>query len=179
MPELLSPFVPAPRWLPAHPGVRFSETPAGLNLRDGPTRYLVIRAAISAIGPGLPTFRWALGEPWSRLTDEEAGRVAAEVVRRIGPDPSAPVGHLPVCLLGVWTDTTGRPWSRLELYETRSGARRCIDHGAGGWEVRLGNYRRGAKTGEAGRAAADAYAISQGAILIEQIRPLERVHVTP
>lgn len=184
MHELISPLAPLYPWLfkaldlhwdrlGSRSGfvIHYREPPEleELDLSHGVTRYAVLRAAIHEIGPGLPTFRWALGEPWSRLADEQAGRVAAEVIRRIGPDPSRPQAKLPVCLLGVWTDSAGSPWSRLQRYEDKPGGRVCIDRGEDGWEVRMGTYGRGPEIGPAGRAAADAYAIGQGAILVEQI----------
>lgn len=69
-----------------------------IDLRDLQTRVIVLHALANA-GHSRP---WALGSIWSPLTDEQAGRVCAEIVRAVGENPSKPVGVVPVCVLGKW-----------------------------------------------------------------------------
>lgn len=66
-----------------------------LALSHGPTRYAVLRAIADA-GHARP---WAIGAPWSPLTDEQAGRATAAILRAVGEDPSKPAGVVPVCVL--------------------------------------------------------------------------------
>jgi len=188
MPELLSPFAPVHDWLARALGigwdgsrlaapkfaVHFCEPPEReeLDLRDGITRYAVLRAAADVVSRYYVS--WALGLPFGRLTDDRAGRAAAEIIRRIGPDPEHPQADLPHCIIGVWTNshTGSGEWARLAFcgdLGLGAGSRICIDRGSAGWTVRLGDHPSGPDGGTAGRLLADAYAMSHGAILLEQI----------
>ena len=119
--ELLSPFAPLWPWLvpnresripgflyrifpddcrplgPADIGTPSERLIDGIDLRDLAIRAVVLRA-LAAHGHARP---WALGEGWSDLTAEQAGRVVAEMVRRVGADPAKPVGVIPVAVLGA------------------------------------------------------------------------------
>lgn len=73
-----------------------------VDLRHGQVRYALLRAMEDAGH----TCAWALGMPWTPLTDEQAGRLVAEMIRRLGPGaevPRVPREPLPVAVLGrVW-----------------------------------------------------------------------------
>lgn len=75
-----------------------------VDLRHGQVRYALLRAMEDAGH----TCAWALGLPWTTLTDEQAGRLVAEMIRRLGPGaevPKVPRAPLPVAVLGrVWYD---------------------------------------------------------------------------
>jgi hypothetical protein len=73
-----------------------------VDLRHGQVRYALLRAMEDAGH----ICAWALGVPWTPLTDEQAGRLVAEMIRRLGPGaevPKVPRAPLPVSVLGrVW-----------------------------------------------------------------------------
>ena len=93
---MISPFAPLYPWLIAacngyawtsnesYPDAVEPTPETLIDLRHGPTRYAVLRA-LAAAGHSRP---WALGAPWSSLTDEQAGRVTAAILRAIGADPT-------------------------------------------------------------------------------------------
>lgn len=145
-----------------------NETP-DLDLRHGPTRYAILRALADA-GHSRP---WALGAPWSLLTDEQAGRATAEIVRAVGEDPRKPARVVPVCVLGAWKPCYARVFSQStgRMEDERPhlvGAR--IPHGIGerGW---LAGAQDGPETGEPGRIAADNAARALGCLMIEDLTP--------
>lgn len=72
------------------------------DLTHFPTRGHVLEA-LAREGHRYP---WALGSIWSVLTDEQAGRLTAEIVRRVGPDPKAAGGGYPVVpgVLSEWSE---------------------------------------------------------------------------
>lgn len=117
--ELLSPFAPAPAWLFNDLILwilRFNSNDGNnrrvrtltlkmtdidewsLDCCDSATRFAVL-TSLAKHGHALP---WALGGIWSPLTDEQAGRVVAEAVRRVGADPARPVGVVPTCVASAW-----------------------------------------------------------------------------
>ena len=93
---MISPFAPLYPWLIAacngyawtsnesYPDAVEPTPETLIDLRHGPTRYAVLRALADA-GHSRP---WALGAPWSSLTDEQAGRATAAILRAIGADPT-------------------------------------------------------------------------------------------
>lgn len=147
-----------------------------LDLRHGPTRYAVLRA-LHDVGHSRP---WALGAPWSPLTDEQAGRAAAEILRAVGEDPSKPVGVVPICVLSPWlTDRHGQSlreplgvalWPFVNDYgwyisEYRNGRHYRDVTGSSGPHATPDN------TDDAGRLAADTAARALGCLMIEDLTP--------
>lgn len=152
-----------------------------LDLRNGSSRFAVLSALASVDYP-LP---WALGGIWSPLTDEQAGRVVAETIRRVGEDPGKPLAAVPIGIVKPWTlhqdgICMDRWWAlpkdrkhRHYDYYTRFYLRRYgPSNDLGGWHVNLGKLRHFEPViGEAGRDAADAFAFANGALLWEQVTP--------
>lgn len=153
-----------------------------LDLRHGPTRYAVLRALADA-GHARP---WAIGQPWSPLTDEQAGRATAAILRAVGEDPSKPVGIVPDRILSEWfTPEDGdKPprhyrhggalaWREVVIGSDHSGRYVCICQNA--WIVDLPwdgeTPYTGPETGDAGRLAADNAARSMGCLMIEDLTP--------
>ena len=190
---LLSPFAPLYPWLydalnvmaPVHVvyGPLTDDAPVEvIDLRDLQTRAVIL-SAVATVGHSLP---WALGGIWSPLTDEQAGRVVAEAIRRVGEDPGKPAGVVPIGVLLPWAHPTedgicidrkwmlpkGRNHKHYEYY-TRTYLRRYGTNEAfGGWNVNLGKLRHFEPViGQEGRDAADAYAFANGALLWEQVTP--------
>ena len=177
---MISPFAPLYPWLVAacegsawtstvtYPHAVEPTAACSIDLRHGPTRYAVLRALAEA-GHDRP---WALGAPWSALTDEQAGRVTAEIVRAVGADPGAPVGVVPVCVVEAWSN--GSPARRRRYAGIRGPLPELF---SAGWYVSLPNdissalWERGPETGEPGRLAADNAARALGCIMIEDITP--------
>lgn len=187
--DLLSPYTPLWPWLksalnaapalpaggPAHSGpLGDTET---VDLRPLAVRVQVL-AALATYGHVYP---WAAGSIWSPLTDEQAGRLTAEIVRRVGPDPKAPAQVMPTGVLGPINRCTGAGMYLGVYHETRSvlvgkpittlsegGKSRRGAPGPGGWFC---GQHRGPETGDLGRAKADQCAVDLGAILVEQITP--------
>lgn len=201
MPELLSPFAPVHNWLcralrigwdgsrlqTRGLAIHFREPPQReeLDLRDFITRAVTLRALAEAGHPR----PWALGSCWSSLTDEQAGRVVAETIRRVGEDPGKPCGVVPIGVLGPREVHTG-----AGLYPGVARYGRPILVGkppmptAYGWvnnrkpssgrEHMLQTWfcggDSGPEKGDAGIAASEACAMSKGALLWEQITPPEK-----
>jgi hypothetical protein len=86
-----------------------------VDLRHGTVRYTVLRE-LEAVGHPCA---WALGLPWTPLSDEQAGRLAAEMIRRLGPGvevPKVPREPLPVAVLGpAWYDDSKAEERRTSL----------------------------------------------------------------
>lgn len=181
--EPLAPLYPWLRDALGHQVVRWSAglprfasshypTPYEIDLRDLQTRAAVLRALADA-GHSRP---WALGVPWSPLTDEQAGRAAAAILRAIGEDPSKPVGVVPVCVAGRWeASITFDQWFR---YRVSGGRGHCamVHVHSDGWrvDVNIGPdplRARGPEIGDAGRRAADNAARSMGCLMIEELTP--------
>lgn len=142
-----------------------------IDLRDSQTRVIVLRALADA-GHARP---WALGSIWSPLTDEQAGRVTAEIVRAVGADPSKPAGVVPSCVLGAW-----RQGGTIHRRHIHTGdVFRCATVNYAGWYLKgilrgtspNGCHAEGSETGEPGRLAADTAARALGCIMIEDITP--------
>jgi hypothetical protein len=151
-----------------------------LDLRHFPTRAVIL-AALAEKGHRFP---WALGGIWSSLTDEQAGRLTAELIRRIGPDPLKPAATLPRCVLSRWEHSSHNDdWSRsLQVgegwrvfgddYPHVSSEREDMQiPGCVGWGFGWGSKRLGPEVGEAGRNAVDLHVLAKGNILIEQLTP--------
>lgn len=136
-------------------------------------RHVMVRVAVlrALALRGHPVL-FALGAPWSALTDEQAGRLTAEIVRRVGAHPATPKGVLPTGVLGarMRRDTVGRGW--IDTRPVIAGSPpvpHTIRGIRGGWWW-CGN-ERGPESEEEGVAAAEKRAMEMGAILIEQITP--------
>jgi hypothetical protein len=172
MTEVFSPFAPLWTWLAL--GDHYVRASNGLmilraleiDLRDIQTRAIVLHA-LAQHGHRFP---WALGSIWSTLTDEQAGRLTAEIVRRIGPDPSAPTGVIPVVVLGPWQDGK-RCSQRRPIVPFDSGIDQIyvIEVNSRGW-LRYFDHG-GPETDVAGKRAAEHWAARGGSILIEQLTP--------
>ena len=136
-------------------------------------RHVMVRVAVlRAIALHGHPVLFALGAPWSALTDEQAGRLTAEIVRRVGAHPATPKGVLPTGVLGArirqeragpgWVDTRPVIAGSPPVPHTIRGIR-------GGWW--WCGTERGPESGEEGVAAAEKRAMAMGAIMIEQITP--------
>lgn len=147
------------------------------DLTHFPTRGQVL-ATLAIHGYVYP---WALGSLWSNLTDEQAGRLTAEIVRRVGPDPKAPAEVMPTGVLGPVQYHTGAGLYPGTYEETRrglvgaplrprseGGKKQRGYPGPSGWSC---GDQRGPETGDLGRAMAERRAMDHGAILVEQITP--------
>ena len=176
---LLSPFAPLHPWLydalnamaPVHVvyGPLTDDAPVEvIDLRDLQTRAVVL-SALAAAGYSLP---WALGGIWSPLSNEQAGRVVAEVLRRVGEDPGKPAGVVPICVMGKW--------SPHHIEQVAGDGLHGLVRGRGktaGWRLWNGGYAdsqivgAGPDTGNAGRAALLDCAMNKGALLLEQVTP--------
>lgn len=179
-----SPFAPLEAWLTTalgHQIVRSSlklprivssiyPTPYDIDLRDLQTRAAVLRA-LHDVGISRP---WALGAPWSPLTDEQAGRATAAILRAVGADPSKPAGVVPVCVLGEWRTKLDRGHWRDSIagphvhafYST--GWHVAIRASAGGPPAA---FREGFDRGPEAREPCEAAARALGCIMIEDITP--------
>lgn len=189
--DLLSPYAPLWPWLksaldaapvflaggPAHLGTGPLGDTETVYCRPLAVRVQVL-ATLDAHGHRFP---WALGSIWSPLTDDQAGRLTAEIVRRVGPDPKAPAQVLPNGVLGPVIRHEGAGLYsgvyqeyRRELvgspYCTSSegGKRQRGYPGPRGWSC---GPHQGQETGDLGRAMAERRAMDLGAILVEQITP--------
>lgn len=116
---------------------------------------------------------FALGAPWSALTDEQAGRLTAEIVRRVGAHPATPKGVLPVGVLGPRVGGVGAVptrwfWTRDALVGAPSIPEAYGGLCVAGWFC---GERYGSETGADGMALAERAAIEMGAVMIEQITP--------
>jgi hypothetical protein len=122
-------------------------------------------------------FPWALGSIWSILTDEQAGRLTAEIVRRVGPDPKVPSGVMPNGVLDFSRRKQGAGAYRNSYIDSRSklvGNPCCPSSENGGYPGFRGwtcGFHSGPETGDAGQAAAERCAMGLGAILVEQVTP--------
>lgn len=147
------------------------------DLTHFPTRGHVL-VALATYGHHFP---WAAGSIWSPLTDDQAGRLTAEIVRRVGPDPKAPARVLPNGVLGPVIRHEGAGLypgvyqeSRRELVgspycpSSEGGKRQRGYPGPRGWSC---GPHQGQETGDLGRAMAERRAMDLGAILVEQITP--------
>ena len=127
-------------------------------------RHLMVRVAVlrALALHGHPVL-FALGAPWSALNDEQAGRLTAEMVRRVGAHPATPKGVLPIGVLGarMRRDTVGRGWIEPPVPHTIRGI-------GGGWWC---GTERGPDSGGEGVAAAEKWVMEMGAVMIEQITP--------
>jgi hypothetical protein len=137
-------------------------------------RHVMVRVAVlrALALYGHPVL-FALGAPWSALTDEQAGRLAAEIVRRVGAHPATPKGVLPTGVLGpriggVWTVPTRWFWTRDALAGYPVVPKAYGGLCATGWFC---GERCGGETGAEGWALAEQAAAEGGAIFIEQITP--------
>lgn len=158
-----------------------SETPE-LDLRHFSTRAVVLQV-LNTYGYCYP---WALGGIWSDLSDEQAGRAVAEILRRIGSEPKRPVEALPFGVLSEWMEPEegDKPpksiyrgkalaWREVVIGNDDGGRYACVfEHS---W---LADFRppegvkvEGSETGLAGRIAADRAARDSGAIFWEEITP--------
>lgn len=193
---MISPFAPLYPWLRdalGHQVVRSSAglprfasshypTPYEIDLRDLQTRTAVLRALHDA-GHSRP---WALGAPWSPLTDEQAGRATAEILRAVGEDPSRPIGMVPDRILSEWfTPEDGdKPprhyrhgsalvWREVVIGSDHSGRYVCVCQNA--WIADLPwdgeTPYTGPETGDAGRLAADNAARTLGCLMLEDLTP--------
>lgn len=192
--ELLSPYAPLWPWLARAmcgtvyiraSGVRDvpSEVLSSeMDCRDLQTRVAVL-SALASVGYPLP---WALGGIWSPLTDEQAGRVVAETIRRVGEDPRKPCGVVPIGVLGPCEVHTG-----AGLYPGVARYGRPIFVGKPPMPVSYGwvNNRKpssgrehmlqtwfcggdsGPEKGDAGIVASEVCAMAKGALLWEQVTP--------
>lgn len=160
----------------------WSSEPLCLDLRHFATRAVVLQV-LSTYGYSYP---WVLGEIWSDLTNEQAGRVAAEIVRRAGADPKNPSEVLPFGVLSEWLEpeegdkppkhiTRGRAlaWREVVIGNDDGGRYACVFEYS--W---LADFRppegvkvEGRETGLAGRVATDRAARASGAIFWEEITP--------
>ena len=213
MPELLSPFAPIHEWLREHLRLwivrfikadNFSTTTHrsrvldvedaedwSLDCRDPATRF----AILSALADHSILRPWALGGIWSSLTDEQAGRVTAEVVRALGADPANPSSIIPFGILSEWLTPAdlaedSKPprshrygvaleWRVLVLGNDDGGRYSGVFRA--GW---IADFRppegvryMGDERGDEGKTAADEAAIASGALLWEQITPPEKADV--
>ena len=151
--------------------------PVEIDMRDLDVRVLVLEW-IATYGHAYP---WALGAIWSPLTDEQAGRLTAEIVRRVGPDPKVPAQVMPNGVLGPVIRHEGAGLypgvyqeSRRELVgspycpSSEGGKRQRGYPGPRGWSC---GPHQGRQTDDLGRAMAERRAMDLGAILVEQITP--------
>lgn len=124
-----------------------------IDLRDLPTRAVVLRALapIYEARRLLPP-HWALGEGWSALTAEQAGRVVAEMVRRVGADPAVVGEVLPVGVRGPYRRQGDRSWREVVAGDPSSDC----------WS---------SLKGEAGEREADEMGRAKGTLLWEEITP--------
>lgn len=196
MPELLSPFAPLYPWLdactlslaPIDPPFNVSDL--AVDCRDIANRLAILQTlATHGCCHRLP---WALGGIWSSLTDEQAGRVTAAIVRAIGADPKRPAKAIPFGVLSEWITPEelaegSKPprshrfgvavkWRVLVLGNDDGG--RYSGLFPAGW---IADFRApedvrymGDERGEEGKAAADEAATASGALLWEQITPPEK-----
>ena len=193
---MISPFAPLYPWLRAALGGVFVRLENGglypahdalakrmdANLCDLQTRAAVLRA-LADTGHSRP---WALGQPWSPLTDEQAGRATAEILRAVGEDPSRPIGMVPDRILSEWfTPEDGdKPprhyrhgsalvWREVVIGSDHSGRYVCVCQNA--WIADLPwdgeTPYTGPETGDAGRLAADNAARNLGCLFIEELTP--------
>ena len=178
----MTPFCPLYPWLdactlslaPIDPP--FNVTDLAVDCRDIGNRLAILQI-LATHGHRHP---WALGGIWSALTDEQAGRVVAEIVRRIGPDITRPADLHPVTVLGPWTreSTAGQypgvtPNERAMLFPTHKAGYALYRELDLRTAKRHGGWRMGTLTGqesdEAGRGAADTAARHSGALLWEDM----------
>lgn len=197
--EILSPFAPLFPWLFRDhrlPGFLYRIFPEdcrplgeadigtpsdrlidGIDLRELATRAVVLRA-LAAHGHARP---WALGEGFgSDLTAEQAGRVVAEMVRRVGPDPGKPVGVIPTFVSLPWVENIpNRYWLRRQYNATGGGPMAGCWANSGtpgdncGWAVWTFNttHASGAEGGALGRDVCDLAIRNMGGLLWEQVTP--------
>lgn len=129
---------------------------------------------------------WALGSCWSPLSDEQAGRATAEIVRRVGSVPGSPRHAVPYGVMGTWTAAEeGRPaprargmsaltWRRLWLGDEDQGRYMAVFEQCWLVDIRPWDDRvptEGSESGEVARRLADASARVQGALLLEMLGP--------
>lgn len=151
------------------------------------TRAVIVRLLHDL---GFEGVGWAAGHPWSSLTDEQAGRVVAEMVRRIGSDPRA-AAHLPVGVLGLPSDSiTDRLgwWGRRRTQLAGEGGAcswfrdDCHDQQKEGWRFEIYKTPYGAEKidlsgpdfGDDGQRLAEKAAQMHGYLLVEQVTPPEK-----
>jgi hypothetical protein len=158
-----------------------------IDLRHFATRSVVVRAIADH---GFSSIGWAAGRPWSKLTDEQAGRVVAEIVRRIGSDPKT-AAHLPRGVLALphdsITDRSGW-WLRHRTVIAGEGAAcswfrdDCNGRQKNGWRFEI--YKTpysaekidlsGPDFGNDGQRLSEKAAQMHGYLLVEQITPPEK-----
>lgn len=138
---------------------------------------------------------WALGQPWSPLTDEQAGRATAEILRAVGEDPSNPAGVVPIAILDDYEDgfSRGKRHFRRRLHEALwhnylvyhqfqihevFEAPHQEDGVSIGWHIAgvIASTSKdiviyGPEIGDAGRLAADNAARALGCLMIEDLTP--------
>lgn len=179
MTTLLSPFAPLHPWLydalnvmaPVHVvyGPLTDDAPVEvIDLRDLQTRAVVL-SALATVGHSLP---WALGGIWSPLSNEQAGRVVAEAIRRVGEEPREPSASVPSAIVQAWSGHQEgiryrQFWTPHDTYK------RAATVAPNGWRAAASRegYCDGPEGGEEGRNLADAALIQLGALLWEQVTP--------
>lgn len=178
--QLLSPYAPNYDWLHArvepwapmiHSGDSDEEPALNawakpgelLDLRHGPTRYSVIRA----FHQGALDLQWALGSPFSNLSDEQAGRVVAYALSVMGEVWDSNGHGQPRLVLGIWRDW-GSAGCRPQY---KSCAREVIAGSGPSWSVMVKRHVR----------VEDLLAMDPppDALLWEQITPDNKDEVEP
>lgn len=162
------------------PKREWSGEPMMLDLRHFATRAIVLQT----LATHDHYYSWALGGIWSDLTDEQAGRIVAEIVRQVGADPKNPPEVLPFGVLSEWLEpeegdkppkhiTRGRAlaWREVVIGNDDGGRYACVFEYSWLADFRppKGVKEEGQETGIAGRVAADHAARASGAIFWEEI----------
>ena len=179
--NLLNPYATLWSWIretPLHPIAGEDDAEVWTVIRESSDiidcRHVMVRAALlHALAQHGHPFAFAMGAPWSALTNEQSGRLTAECARRVGANPAKPKGVLPTGVLGPRVRTThgaaGR-WktTRIVIAGAPPVPESYGGRGAHGWWC---GDDLGPETGDDGVTCAERRAADGGAIFIEQSTP--------